>query len=160
MFVAVALDGSLAVRDLIGGSDFLYGPRLSPDGRQLAWLAWDHPRMPWDGTELRVAPSTADGSARPRRSSAARPRPSSSPSGPTTDTLYAITDRSGWWNLVRVPAAGGEPVALHPAAEEFGAPQWQLGQRTYAVLARRAARGHARHRAAARSDCSTRRPAS
>ncbi len=68
MFVAVATDGSLAVRDLIGGSDFLYGPRLSPDGRQLAWLAWDHPQMPWDGTELRVAPVDR----RRRRASPAR----------------------------------------------------------------------------------------
>ena len=49
--------------------------------------------------------------------------------------MYAITDRSGWWNLIRVAAAGGEPEPVHAAAEEFGAPQWGLGQRTYAVLA-------------------------
>ena len=134
MFVAVATDGSLAVRDLIGGSDFLYGPRISPDGGQLAWIAWDHPRMPWDGTELRVAPIT-DGQVGPFRTILGGPSEAvQQPEWADNDNLYAITDRSGWWNLVRVAAAGGEPQPLYPAAEEFGAPQWGLGQRTYAVL--------------------------
>jgi dipeptidyl aminopeptidase/acylaminoacyl peptidase len=134
MFVAVATDGSLAVRDLIGGSDFLYGPRLSPDGRHLAWLAWDHPNMPWDGTQLRVAP-VEGGSVGPAATIlGGLTEAVQQPEWADDETLYALTDRSGWWNLVRVPIAGGEPVPLHPAEEEFGAPQWQLGQRTYAVL--------------------------
>ena len=40
---------------LVDGNDFYASPRLSPDGRCLAWLAWDHPQMPWVGTELWVA---------------------------------------------------------------------------------------------------------
>jgi dipeptidyl aminopeptidase/acylaminoacyl peptidase len=139
MFVAVATDGSLAVRDLIGGSDFLYGPRVSPDGRQLAWLAWNHPLMPWDGTELRIAAITGSGGARTvGESTTILGGPSEAVQQPEwdgDDHLYAITDRSGWWNLVRIAAAGGEPEPVHTAPEEFGAPQWGLGQRTYAVLA-------------------------
>ncbi len=103
MFVAIALDGSLAVRDLIGGSDFLYGPRISPDGRQLAWIAWDHPRMPWDGTELRVAP-ISDGTVGPYRTLLGGPIEAvQQPEWADNETLYAITDRSGWWNLVPDP---------------------------------------------------------
>ncbi len=134
MFVAVATDGSLAVRDLIGGSDFLYGPRLSPDGHQLAWIAWDHPRMPWDGTELRVAPITDGAVGAYRTVLGGSTEAVQQPEWAGNDHLFAITDRSGWWNLVRVAATGGDPQPIYPAAEEFGAPQWQLGQRTYAVL--------------------------
>jgi dipeptidyl aminopeptidase/acylaminoacyl peptidase len=134
MFVAVATDGSLAVRDLIGGSDFLYGPRLSPDGRQLAWLAWDHPNMPWDGTELRVAPVEAGVVGAARTILGGLTEAVQQPEWADNETLFALTDRSGWWNLVQVPSTGGAPVVLYPAEEEFGAPQWQLGQRTYAVL--------------------------
>ncbi len=57
--VAVPLDGSAAedagaIRPLVTGWDFFAFPTLSPDGSRLAWVCWNHPRMPWDGTELRV----------------------------------------------------------------------------------------------------------
>ena len=44
-----------AIRTLVSGSDFFAFPTPSPDGSSLAWLSWNHPHMPWDGTELRVA---------------------------------------------------------------------------------------------------------
>ena len=62
--VAVPTDGSAAPRTIAGGRDFYASPRISPDGSSLAWLAWDLPWMPWDGTELFVAPLSADGRAR------------------------------------------------------------------------------------------------
>ena len=68
--VAVPLDGSAAedpaaIRELVSGSDFFAFPTLSPDGSRLAWICWNHPRMPWDGTELRVA-QISEGGARAR----------------------------------------------------------------------------------------------
>ena len=52
---------------LAGGTDFVAAPRLSPDGKQLAWVAWDHPNMPWDDTMLYLADVTSDGSLSKQR---------------------------------------------------------------------------------------------
>ncbi len=63
--VAVPLDGSAAsdaaaIRVLVSGAQFFAFPTPSPDGTRLAWISWNHPNMPWDGTELRVAPVTGE----------------------------------------------------------------------------------------------------
>ncbi|MFB7368726.1 prolyl oligopeptidase family serine peptidase [Streptomyces sp. NPDC056222] len=135
VLAAVPLDGSAtedrgAVRELSDGRHrFVTGPRLSPDGRQAAWIGWDHPRMPWDGTEVLVAGITDDGTLHGARTVAGGPEESVPQVGWTADgqLLYA-GDRSGWWNLYR-PAEGGdgEPVALCPRPEEFGGPLWKIG---------------------------------
>jgi dipeptidyl aminopeptidase/acylaminoacyl peptidase len=98
------------------GHDFYAAPRYSPDGR-LAWLAWDHPRMPWDGTVLEP-----DGVAGGPEESVSQPR--WSPDG----ALHWISDRTGWWNLYRE----GEPLA--PMETEFAGPDWVFGQSTYDFL--------------------------
>lgn len=135
--VAVPLDGSGRVRTLVADGHFLSNPRPSPDGRHLAWLTWDHPRMPWDGTELRVAPIAGDGSIAPAATVLGGEEESVfQPEWAGPDALYAVSDRSGWWNLYRVGLGGGV-TALWEAAEEFGAPQWQFGMATYGVLANR-----------------------
>jgi dipeptidyl aminopeptidase/acylaminoacyl peptidase len=139
--VAVPVDGSAAtdpaaVREVVEGSRFLANPRLSPDGSRLAWLAWDHPNMPWDGTELRVG---LLGDGRVTSFSTVLGGPAEAVFQPEWDGdthLFAVSDRTGWWNLYRVPAPGvaGEPTPLYPAQEEFGAPLWQLGIATYGRL--------------------------
>jgi dipeptidyl aminopeptidase/acylaminoacyl peptidase len=139
--VAVPLSGAAAtdpaaVREIVGGSDFLGFPRPAPDGRRVAWIAWDHPRMPWDGTELRVGELGPDGTVTDVRTILGGEAESVlQPEWADADTLYAVSDRSGWWNLYRLPAAGGEPEPLCPRAEEFGRPLWTLGGTTYAPLA-------------------------
>lgn len=143
--VAVPLDGSgakdpAAVREIAGGSDFLAAPRPSPDGRRVAWVAWDHPRMPWDGTELRVGTLGEGGTVTSVRTVLGGETESVlQPEWADDTTLYAVSDRSGWWNLYRLAVPldqidGGEPEALCPRAEEFGAPLWMLGFRTYGIL--------------------------
>ena len=104
---------------------------ISPDGEHLAFICWDHPRMPWNGTELRVA-RLADGSSWTVRGDP--PSRCSPRSGATTRHLYLISDWSGWWNLYQV-AIGGRRRALYPVEEEFAGPLWQLGALPYAVLA-------------------------
>ena len=115
---------------LAGGHDFFSTPALSPDGRSLAWLTWDHPNMPWDGTELWLATAAADGTLGTPRRVAGGPhesifQPAWSPRG----ELHFVSDRSGWWNLYR--RHDGEIEALHPMAAEFGLPQWVFGMTTY-----------------------------
>ena len=145
--VAVPLDGSAAeapdaVRVLVSGSDFYAYPAPSPDGAALAWICWDHPRMPWDGTELRVAALRDSGAGPVAEAGAGRVIMGGdhesvlAPVWRDDRSLYVISDRSGWWNLylADAQAPAGAPRALCPREEEFGAPLWQLGMYPYAVL--------------------------
>ncbi|WP_320778588.1 prolyl oligopeptidase family serine peptidase [Streptomyces sp. CRN 30] len=135
VLAAVPLDGSAAddrgaVREL--GDDkhrFVTGPRLSPDGRRAAWLVWDHPRMPWDGTELKVADIAPDGTFGPARTVAGGPEESIAQADFDRDgALLYVSDRTGWWNLYR----DGAPLC--PREEEFGGPLWKPGLGWFAPL--------------------------
>jgi dipeptidyl aminopeptidase/acylaminoacyl peptidase len=118
------------VSTLAGGHDFFSSPALSPDARQLAWLTWDHPDMPWDGTELWLADIAADGSpGTPRKIAGGRDESLFQPAWSPAGELHFISDRSGWWNLYRWHA--GSIDALRPMDAEFGKPQWVFGMRTY-----------------------------
>jgi acetyl esterase/lipase len=115
------------------GHDFYAGPRLSPDGRQLAFLTWDHPHMPWDATTLWQAEIRADGTLNAAVAIAGGSdesvfQPGWSPDG----VLHFVSDRSGWWNLYR--SRGGTIEALCERTAEFGLPQWVFGQSTYGFL--------------------------
>jgi WD40-like Beta Propeller Repeat len=119
--------GDARQRVLVSGNDFYAAPRLSPDGRRLAWLTWNHPNMPWDGTELWTGDLTPDGSIAGSRRVAGGPEESIfQPEWGPDGRLYFVSDRSGWWNLYRL-GDGGEAVPLAPRAAEFGVPQWVFG---------------------------------
>ena len=130
--VAVPLDGSGEVTVLWSASDFVASPAVSADGRRLAFVTWDHPRMPWDGTELRVAellPGPALGEAQ-----VVLGGPEEAVQSPAWEgtAVRAVTDRSGWWNLVRVE--DGAVHSLWPVEQECGVPLWQLGMTTHVDL--------------------------
>ncbi|MFF9163561.1 prolyl oligopeptidase family serine peptidase [Streptomyces longwoodensis] len=135
VLAAVPLDGSAAedrsaVRELTGDAHrFVTGARLSPDGRRAAWLAWDHPRMPWDGTELLVADVRPDGTLGAPRTVAGGAEESLAQVEWAPDGgLLWTSDRSGWWNLYR----DGRPLCRRE--EEFGGALWKLGERWFAPL--------------------------
>ncbi|WP_078760139.1 S9 family peptidase [Marinactinospora thermotolerans] len=129
-----AAEDPAAVRVLVTGSDFFAAPVASPDGRHLAWLCWDHPRMPWDGTELRVGMFDGDGRVEGIRTLKGGPTESVLAPRWRDDThLYYVCDRSGWWNLYQVDL-DGLVQALHPAEREFAPPPWQLGVTPFCVL--------------------------
>jgi dipeptidyl aminopeptidase/acylaminoacyl peptidase len=130
--VAVPLDGTEPPAVLYKGPDFIAAPRLSPDGRRLAWLEWEHPDMPWDATRLRVAPLGDDGTVGISALVAGGPdesivQPEWSPDG----VIHFVSDRSGWWNLYRIEA-GPTLQALAPMAAEFADPAWVFGRSSYA----------------------------
>ncbi|MCD9140811.1 dipeptidyl-peptidase 5 [Streptomyces albireticuli] len=139
--VAVPLDGSAAedrgaVRELTEDTHrFVTGPRLSPDGRRAAWIAWDHPRMPWEGTELRTAEVTGDGRLSGARTVLGGPGEAVAQVEWAPDgSLLAASDRSGWWNLHRVDPDTGEHTVLCRREEEFAGPLWVPGLRWFAPL--------------------------
>lgn len=41
--------------ELTAGADFYMQPTWHPSGKMIAWVEWDHPQMPWDGTRLMMA---------------------------------------------------------------------------------------------------------
>ncbi|MFJ4918795.1 LpqB family beta-propeller domain-containing protein [Streptomyces sp. NPDC088725] len=140
VIAAVPLDGSAAgdrtaVRELSGDQHrFVTGPRLSPDGRRAAWIAWDHPRMPWDGTEVMLGEVTETGTFTGVRPVAGGTEESVcqvdwAPDG----SLLYVSDAGGWWQLRRVGADAVDagtwtPTDLCPGrAEEFGGPLWKIG---------------------------------
>jgi dipeptidyl aminopeptidase/acylaminoacyl peptidase len=131
--VAVPLSGGDEGRILIEGHDFFSSPRLSPDGKQLAWLSWDHPDMPWDGTRLWSAEIVTDGSVSDVRQVAGGDRESVvQPAWSPDNRLYLVSDRSGWWNLYRAEPEGPSPVC--PMSAEFAGPAWAFGMRWFGFL--------------------------
>jgi dipeptidyl aminopeptidase/acylaminoacyl peptidase len=133
--VAVPADGEGGIEVLVSGRDFFASPRLSPDGRELAFVAWDHPNMPWDDTEVAVVgvadravttePERVCGGPAAGESVIA---PGWSPEG----RLHLISDRNGWWNLYR--RDGDELTHLTPVQADLGQPMWLLGSTLYGFL--------------------------
>lgn len=127
--VAVPLAGGES-RVLVSGNDFYSSPRVSPDGSRLAWLTWNHPNMPWDGSELWVGEFGADGSIANQKLIAGGLHESIfQPEWSPVGTLYFVSDRSGWWNIYR---DADTVEAVWEMKAEFGAPQWVFGMSTYA----------------------------
>lgn len=140
--VALPADGSAAPTVVASGSDFVAAPRLDPDGRRLCWITWDHPRMPWDGTELWVAEVDLDAPGGPRlteqRTVAGGPDESLVQPDWTADgELWVVSDRSDWWNLHRVTGLEGGSPSLEPIAPidaEIGTPPWVFAMSRWARL--------------------------
>ncbi|WP_412745491.1 prolyl oligopeptidase family serine peptidase [Krasilnikovia sp. MM14-A1004] len=136
--VAVPLAGAddpAAMRIVAASHHFLSGVRISPDGRRLAWIGWDHPQMPWDGSELMVA-DLRDGVAVGPRRVLGGPRvsvPQAEWAGPSS--LYAMADPDGWWNLHRIELRdGGAGVrCVLPMPRDCAGPLWSVGATWFAV---------------------------
>jgi dipeptidyl aminopeptidase/acylaminoacyl peptidase len=117
-------------RILAAGNDFYAAPRLSFNGKRLAYLTWHHPNMPWDGCELWVATLRADGTLGRARKVAGGPEESiAQPEWSPAGELYFISDRTGWWNLYRW--RGDKVQAVLTTDAEFAAPHWRFAQSTY-----------------------------
>lgn len=134
--VSVGTGAEPAVTELAGGGDFVAQPALSPDGSLLAWIAWDHPDMPWDRARLRVGRLEGDivGST---RTIAGGSSAAVQPEWASDDVLLYGDDPTGRWNLWRA-RLGEDSVAAEPIAAadaDTGGALWSLGARWYGVLA-------------------------
>ena len=125
--VSLGLGDTDAVTVLATGYDFYAAPRLSPNGRQLAWLCWSHPHMPWNSSELWIAEVRADGSlANPRRIAGGPHESVCQPTWSPAGDLYVASDRTAWWNLYRVEGDVLHPIC--PMDAEFAQPHWTFAE--------------------------------
>lgn len=137
--VEIPLDGSAArdasaLSSLVGDSRFLAHPSLSPDGKHLAWIAWDHPAMPWDRTELRIG-RLEDGVVAEWTTLADAETAPLQPVWIDDDDLLFADDPTGRWNLWRLRlTADLQQTPVAPADADTGGPLWSLGQRWFARL--------------------------
>ena len=129
--VSIGLGGGHEFKVIASGRDFYSSPCLSRDGSHLAWLSWDHPNMPWDGTELWVSDLDIEGlPIGPERIAGSANESIFQPQWSPDGILYFVSDRTGWWNLYRWQDGNIEAVTEMEA--EFGMPQWIFGMSTYA----------------------------
>ncbi len=116
---------------LASGHDFYASPSLSPDGLYLSWISWNHPNMPWDGTDLWVAQIQPDGSlSNPQHIAGGTDESIFQPEWSPDGMLYFISDRTGWWNFYRWHPQG-TVESVFTLEAEFGLPQWVFGMSTY-----------------------------
>ncbi|MBZ0286717.1 MAG: hypothetical protein K8I30_03815, partial [Anaerolineae bacterium] len=134
----------LAVVDVAGqswpqriatGSDFFMQPVWHPQGQYLAYVAWNHPQMPWDGTELHLLtlagdqlPQAAADEIVAGDTTTAIFQPEFSPDG---RYLSYVSDASGWGQLYLYDLEKRAHKMLTESEAEHGAPAWGQGMRTY-----------------------------
>lgn len=128
--VILPADGSAVPKVITSGDDFYMSPEPSPDGKRLAWVSWNAPLMPWDGSWLWVADIQPDGTLTDLRLIAGDEeesvcQPQWSPDG----VLHFVSDRSGWWNLYAWRDDRLDPVIT--GEFEVAAAPWEFGYRTY-----------------------------
>ncbi|MBS0616080.1 MAG: S9 family peptidase [Verrucomicrobia bacterium] len=107
------------------GHDFYASPALSPDGKKLAFLTWDHPNMPWDGTDLWVADYSSGKITNIQHVAGSKTESIFEPQWSPEGDLYFVSDRTGWWNIYK----NNQPIC--PMEADFGLPQWVFGMSTY-----------------------------
>lgn len=131
--VAISLSDPDEGQVLVSGNDFYASPRISPDDSKLVWLTWNHPNMPWDGTELWSADIAPNGTlGKPKMVAGGKTESIFQPQWSPGGELYFASDRTGWWNLYRWE--DGRAVNVYEMEAEFGRPQWSFGMSAYAFI--------------------------
>lgn len=133
----VDLDGQHWPQILASGHDFFMQPTWSDDGRRIAWIAWDHPNMPWDGSRAWMAEmSIRDGrlpeSCGVPKCIAGGDDVAVSQPVFTADglSLILVCDANGWGQVTTFNLATGDSSAAVAPDTEFGTPAWLQGMRT------------------------------
>ena len=130
--VAVSTDGSMEIKELVVGADFYAFPRPSPDGEFLAWVQWNHPSMPWWGTELWIGQFHEGQIKNAQKIAGGKDESVMQPEWSETSDLYFLSDRSGWSNLYLFNPQGDELII--GGEFDIGMPLWVFDQSRYVVL--------------------------
>ena len=120
---------------LVQGADFYAQPAWNPDGKQLAWVAWDQPQMPWNGARIEIAevgfgeggPYTKETRVLAGSADIAAQQPTFSPDG---NLLAFMSDESNWIEIYVHDLGSGETRQLSSAGCDHGHPLWIQGMRT------------------------------
>jgi len=120
----VAIDvASGAATDVHRGHDFYAAPRIAPDGKRLCFLSWDHPNMPWDGTQLHVAQFDGAGALIDVTIVAGGVAESIvQPEWLTSERIVFASDLNGYWNLYSYDDS--DIYCIFPDEAEYGGPAW------------------------------------
>jgi dipeptidyl aminopeptidase/acylaminoacyl peptidase len=129
----VAISERGEIRTLVSGHQFYMSLRVSPDAQHLSWISWEHPQMPWDGTELFVADIENGAISQKRILAGSKTNPVLSPEWIDSTTLLYIDEESGWWNPWKVSLDGKKTQIINEKSE-WGYPAWQLGYVGVAML--------------------------
>src|SRR5262249_5087865 len=143
----VAIDvASGAATDVHRGHDFYAAPRIAPDGKRLCFLSWDHPNMPWDGTQLHVAQFDGAGALIDVTIVAGGVAESIvQPEWLTSERIVFASDLNGYWNLYSYDDS--DIYCIFPDETEYGGPAWGFGSKYFCavgtnhVIAQRMAKG-------------------
>ncbi len=123
------------------GRDFYMQPAWHPASDRLAWVEWDHPNMPWDGTELRIArlgfpegglPVLAGSEVVAGNAQISVFQGSFARDGKSV--LY-ISDEPGWSHIYRRNLDTGAVTQLTSGEYEYGTPAWNQGMATFTTTA-------------------------
>ncbi len=136
----VDTQGKQWAQKIASGDDFVMQPSWSPDGKHIAYIAWNHPQMPWNGTELRLitlnydgaVPYSASENTLTGNTEVAISQPEFSPDG---RYLSYISDESGWLHIYLYDMESGEHQQITSGEIEHGIPNWVQGNHTYAWTA-------------------------
>lgn len=129
----IAITDSGQIRTLVSGHHFYMNPRVSPSGKHLLWVSWEHPLMPWDGTELFVADIDSGEIRNKRVIAGSNSNPVLSPEWLDEETIIYIDEVSGWWNPWQVNLKAERKQIVNEESE-WGFPAWQLGYSAVSIL--------------------------
>ena len=118
---------------LVAGADFYAYPRISPDQKQLCWLQWNHPQMPWFSSELWTADLAENTVSNCQLCAGGEDQAIFQPSWHPKGELYFCSDESDLWNIYRINLKGKREQVSNFEGE-CGLPLWQFGMQTYAFL--------------------------
>ncbi|ORY06314.1 alpha/beta-hydrolase [Basidiobolus meristosporus CBS 931.73] len=133
-------EGQFEIGELASGHDFYSTPRFNPSNlSQIAYIAWDHPNMVWDHTQLSLLTIEENAGKITKKEdrklvgdeeSIVQPRFSADGS------LHFVSDKPGFWNLFEYDIQQSKPklVLKEPLDLEFGVPEWTFGCSNYAHL--------------------------